>query len=124
VDIAEQAVDAPVGLATVAKRQHLSEKYLQQVALLLTRGGVLTSVKGSGGGYSLARRPEDILMYDVLDLLEGNIAFEEDPPASETAVQRVIRHHFYRPIDRSVRTAFGTLSLADVLQADCFSDKT
>ncbi|HPX29351.1 MAG TPA: Rrf2 family transcriptional regulator [Sphaerochaeta sp.] len=124
VDIAEQDIDAPVALATVAKRQHLSEKYLQQVALLLTRGGVLVSVKGSGGGYSLAKRPEDILMYDVLDLLEGNIAFEEDPPASETAVQRVIRHHFYRPIDRNVRTAFGTLNLADVLQADCFSDET
>jgi len=120
VDIAEQATEAPIALSTIAKRQNLSEKYLQQVALLLARGGVLTSVKGSGGGYSLAKRPEEILMYNVLDLLEGNIAFEEEPPANETAVQQVIRHHFYRAVDRNVRTAFGELNLADVMKADWF----
>ncbi|HRV24723.1 MAG TPA: Rrf2 family transcriptional regulator, partial [Sphaerochaeta sp.] len=57
VDIAEQGAEAPIPLSTIAKRQNLSEKYLQQVALLLARGGILVSVKGSGGGYSLAKRP-------------------------------------------------------------------
>ncbi len=121
VDIAEQLSDGPVALATIAKRQNLSEKYLQQVALLLARGGILTSVKGSGGGYYLAKRPDEIIMYDVLDLLEGNIAFEEEPPANETAVQQVIRHHFYRTIDLNVRNAFGDLNLAEVIQADWFT---
>lgn len=121
VDIAEQLSDGPIALATIAKRQNLSEKYLQQVALLLARGGILTSVKGSGGGYYLAKRPDEIIMYDVLDLLEGNIAFEEEPPANETAVQQVIRHHFYRTIDLNVRNAFGDLNLAEVIQADWFT---
>lgn len=121
MDIAEQLSDGPVALATIAKRQNLSEKYLQQVALLLARGGILTSVKGSGGGYYLAKRPDEIIMYDVLDLLEGNIAFEEEPPANETAVQQVIRHHFYRTIDLNVRNAFGDLNLAEVIQADWFT---
>lgn len=121
VDIAEQVTDGPIALSTVAERQQLSEKYLQQVALLLARGGILTSVKGSGGGYYLAKRPEEIIMYEVLDLLEGNIAFEEDPPQNETAVQQVIRLHFYRTIDQKVRAAFGSLNLAEIVKADWFS---
>ena len=121
VDIAEQVTDGPIALSTVAERQQLSEKYLQQVALLLARGGIFTSVKGSGGGYYLAKRPEEIVMYDVLDLLEGNIAFEEDPPQNETAVQQVIRLHFYRTIDQKVRAAFGSLNLAEIVKADWFS---
>ena len=51
VDIAEHAEDDPIALSVVAEPQKLSEKYLQQVALLLARGGFLNSVKGSGGGY-------------------------------------------------------------------------
>lgn len=65
VDIAEHSNEGPIALTVVAKRQALSEKYLQQVALLLTRGGFLTSVKGSGGGYLLERSAEAIMIYDV-----------------------------------------------------------
>ncbi len=78
MDIAEHAEDDPIALSVVAKRQKLSEKYLQQVALLLARGGFLNSVKGSGGGYLLKEKPDQIMIYDVLDLLEGSITFEEE----------------------------------------------
>ncbi|NLA98950.1 MAG: Rrf2 family transcriptional regulator [Spirochaetales bacterium] len=106
VDIAEHSNEGPIALTVVAKRQALSEKYLQQVALLLTRGGFLTSVKGSGGGYLLERSAEAIMIYDVLDLLEGNIAFEEPPQGEENAIERVIRLHFYQKLDQEVKKVF------------------
>lgn len=121
VDITEHGGDGPIALSVVAKRQNLSEKYLQQVALLLTRGGFLNSVKGSGGGYLLREKPEEIKIYDVLDLLEGSITFEEEDVAGESDIERVLRLHFYRPLDEQVARAFDGLTLAEVTQAAWFT---
>lgn len=120
VDIAEHAEDDPIALSVVAKRQKLSEKYLQQVALLLTRGGFLTSVKGSGGGYLLKEKPDQIMIYNVLDLLEGSITFEEESDG-ENAIEEVLRLHFYRPLDEQVKRTFAGLTLADVTHAAWFT---
>ena len=121
VDLAEHTSDTPVALSQVALRQGLSEKYLQQVALLLTRGGYLNSVKGAGGGYLLSRKPSQILIYEVFDLLEGNIAFTELPQKEETAIQRCIRVHFFQKLDEKVLQTFEGVTLADVTKAEWFT---
>ncbi|HKM07148.1 MAG TPA: Rrf2 family transcriptional regulator [Sphaerochaeta sp.] len=121
VDLAEHSSDLPVALSQVAARQSLSEKYLQQVALLLTRGGYLNSVKGAGGGYLLTRKAEQILIYDVFDLLEGNIAFAEMPQKEETAIQRCLRVHFFQKLDEKILQTFEGVTLADVTRAEWFS---
>ena len=121
MDLAEHTNDLPVALSQVAIRQCLSEKYLQQVALLLTRGGYLNSVKGAGGGYLLARKPEQILIYTVLDLLEGNITFVEMPQEEETAIQRCLRIHFFQKLDEKVLLTFDGVTLADVTKAEWFT---
>ncbi len=121
VDIAEHGVEGPIALSLVAQRQKLSEKYLQQVALLLTRNNFLLSVKGSGGGYLLSRSPDQILIYDVLDVLEGNISFEELPQGEESAIERSIRLHFYQKLDQEVKKVFEGLTLAEVTKAEWFT---
>ncbi|MBI9094465.1 MAG: Rrf2 family transcriptional regulator [Sphaerochaeta sp.] len=121
VDLAEHTSDLPVALSQVALRQDLSEKYLQQVALLLTRGGYLNSVKGAGGGYLLSRKPDKILIYEVFDLLEGNIAFTEMPQKEETAIQRCLRVHFFQKLDEKIQQSFEGVSLADVTKAEWFT---
>ena len=121
VDLAEHRNEGPVALSQVARRQELSEKYLQQVALMLTRGGFLTSVKGSGGGYQLKGNPEKIAIYDVLDLQEGTITFAETAPGQESAIERVIRLHFYQNLDQEVRKVFENISLAEVTRAEWFT---
>lgn len=121
MDLAEHTSDQQVALSQVAARQGLSEKYLQQVALLLTRGGYLNSVKGAGGGYLLSKKPDQILIYDVFDLLEGNIAFAEIPKNEETAIQRCIRVHFFQKMDEKVLQTFEGVTLADVTKAEWFT---
>lgn len=124
VDLVEQNNSAPIPLSTVAQRQQLSEKYLQQVALLLTRGGVLISVKGSGGGYLLQRPAEEIMLYDVLDILEGSISFQEHDSENENPIERVIRKHFYRHLDAEIAKTFTNISLRDVCTAGWYQTLT
>lgn len=71
VDLAVNMQEKPVTLAEVAGRQKISRNYLEQVFGTLRKAGVLKSVKGSGGGYLLARDAKDITVKDVLDVLEG-----------------------------------------------------
>jgi Rrf2 family protein len=61
-------------LKVVARQEGISEKYLGQIIIPLKAGGLVISQRGSHGGYSLARPPEDITVKDVVEAIEGAIA--------------------------------------------------
>jgi Rrf2 family cysteine metabolism transcriptional repressor len=63
----------PLSLAEVAKRQGISQSYLEQIAIDLRRAGLLRSKRGVQGGYALVRAPQAITAGDVIRALEGSI---------------------------------------------------
>lgn len=74
VDLAEHQGDGFVPLRDVAVRQEISEKYLEIVVKELVKGGLLTALRGKGGGYRLNRSPEEYNVKTVLELMEGPLA--------------------------------------------------
>jgi Rrf2 family protein len=72
--IARQENNAPVQIATVARSENISHKYLESILLTLRKSGMLGSKKGKGGGYYLLKDAEEIPMADVIRALEGPIA--------------------------------------------------
>ncbi|MBR4579088.1 MAG: Rrf2 family transcriptional regulator [Oscillospiraceae bacterium] len=74
IDLAENQRDGFVTLKEVASRQEISEKYLESIVKELVRAEVLEGLRGKGGGYRLARAPEDVSVLDVLKLMEGTLA--------------------------------------------------
>jgi Rrf2 family cysteine metabolism transcriptional repressor len=61
-------------LKDIARKQRISQRYLEHVIRPLVAGGVLRSTRGAGGGITLARPPEEIKMSEIVRLLEGSIA--------------------------------------------------
>lgn len=59
VDVAEHQGDGFVPLKDIAVRQEISEKYLEIIVKELVKGGLLTAMRGKGGGYRLKRTPEE-----------------------------------------------------------------
>ena len=59
LDLALHGGGAPVPLRDVARRQEISDKYLEQIAGPLARAGLVRTVRGAGGGYLLARDPAE-----------------------------------------------------------------
>jgi Rrf2 family protein len=55
----------------IAERQHIPQRYLEQVLLALKRAGLLASRRGAAGGYHLTRVPEQITVGEVLRAVEG-----------------------------------------------------
>ena len=71
VELALASGHGPVSAAVVAKRQHLSVAYLEQLLHRLKRQGLINSSRGPKGGYQLARRPSEITMAEIVRVLEG-----------------------------------------------------
>lgn len=69
----ERAV--PVG--EIAKEQHVSEKYLEQLFIRLRRKNIIASVRGAQGGYMLQKHPREVTIATVVDALEGDITFAD-----------------------------------------------
>jgi Rrf2 family protein len=72
LDLAERFGQGPVQSEAIAKRQSISDAYLDQLLTLLRRAGLVRSVRGPRGGHELARPASDISLMDVLGALEGD----------------------------------------------------
>jgi len=77
LDVALHCAEGPVRLKDIARRQEVSKKYLEQLISRLETAGLLTSVRGAGGGISLARPASDIKLSEIFQTLEGPIALVE-----------------------------------------------
>jgi Rrf2 family protein len=72
--MARQEKSNPVQIATIAKSENISHKFLESILLTLRKSGFLGAKKGKGGGYYLIREASEIKMTDVIRILEGPIA--------------------------------------------------
>lgn len=73
-DLAVNGNDGCVSLKDIAEREHLSEKYLEQIIGKLTKTELVESVRGAKGGYHLTRPAEKITVEDILKATEGSLA--------------------------------------------------
>lgn len=74
IDIATYSNGGIVSLKDISNRQNISIKYLEQVVALLTRGGLLISVRGNNGGYRLSKNAKDYTAGEILKAAEGTLA--------------------------------------------------
>lgn len=74
VDLATCGEDGYVPLKDIAKRQDISEKYLEIIIKMLVNGKLLKGLRGKGGGYVLTRAPKDYSVGEIIELTEGPLA--------------------------------------------------
>ena len=74
IDIAIYEEKGYVSLKDSSSREDLSIKYLEQVASILTRAGLILSFRGNNGGYKLSRKPKDYKIGEILRAAEGSLA--------------------------------------------------
>ena len=72
--LAERSDDRPVQTADIAQTQQVPRKYLELIMLELKKAGMVTSRRGPGGGYVLARPAAEISFVEVLRVMDGPIA--------------------------------------------------
>ena len=70
VDLAMRQTRGPVTLAAISERQHISLSYLEQLFGKLRRRKLVSSVRGPGGGYNLARVPQTITVAEIVSAVD------------------------------------------------------
>jgi len=73
LDLALHEAEGPVRLGSVAQRQGIGIKYLEQIIISLKKADYVTSVRGPKGGHMLTRPPEEITVGEIVGLLEGGL---------------------------------------------------
>ena len=71
IDVALREESGPVPLNDISSRQHISVSYLEQLFSKMRVQGLVSSVRGPGGGYLLGRRSEVITVADIICAVEG-----------------------------------------------------
>ena len=117
-DMAEHRTDGYMTLREVARRQDISEKYLEAIVRDLVKHGVLAGVRGKGGGYRLCRAPEQINVGEVLEIMEGTLApvacLESGaPPCARASACRTLE--FWRGLDDVIRRYTHSYTVADLM---------
>ena len=74
LELALHSGKEPVSLKDIARQQQISLPYLEHLIAPLIAGGIIRSTKGPKGGISLARKPGDIKLIEITQLLEGSVA--------------------------------------------------
>jgi Rrf2 family cysteine metabolism transcriptional repressor len=74
LELALHKGEGPIFLKEIARQQQISLPYLEHLVAPLISGGIIRSTKGPRGGISLARKPEEIKLSEITQLLEGSVA--------------------------------------------------
>ncbi len=119
IDIGGQDSDRPVSLAEIAERQDISQEYLEQLFGKLRRAGLVTSSRGPGGGYVLARPPADIQVSEIVLAVDEELRVtrcEGDAVQGCVKGQQCVAHDLWSSLGRQMMYFLESVSLEDVVE--------
>jgi len=118
-DLARIENGKPVTLADIAARQEISLSYLEQLFAQLRRGGLVTSMRGPGGGYKLAQAASDTRISDIIMAVDEPIQATRCDPTSTKGCRsgggRCMTHDLWEELGRQINMFLSTVSLDDVI---------
>ena len=118
IDLAENSSGNPVSLKDVAKRQGISDKYLEQIISVLNKAGYVRSVRGAQGGYLLESDPETYTVGMILRQTEGSLApvscIEDDEIICDRQEQ-CVTSIVYKKINDAISNVVDNITLQDLV---------
>lgn len=119
LDLAMNNTGEMVRIKEIAQRQHISEKYLEQIISILKRAGFVKSFRGSQGGYQLAKSPQEYTVGMILRLTEGSMAVVSCLEDEENQCQRAgncVSLRLWTMIDKAVSEVIDHVTLQDLVE--------
>ena len=118
LDLALNSGKGPVLLRDIAKRQEVSEKYLEHSITTLRKAGLVRSIRGARGGYMLAKSPSQIRLSEIMEVLEGSMAPVEcvdDPQVCQRA-QLCVTRDIWAKMKEAIDNILESITLQDMVE--------
>lgn len=121
LDLAKNHTGEMIRIKEIATRQGISEKYLEQIIAILKKAGYVKSLRGSQGGYRLAKKPEAYTVGMILRLTEGNMApvacLEDEENLCDMA-ENCISIRLWEMLYEAITGVIDKVTLQDLLDWD------
>lgn len=118
LDIAMNSKEKPVSIKEISERQHISDKYLEQIIAILNGAGFVKSVRGPQGGYLLRKKPEEYTVGMILRLTEGSLApvacVDEGEPSCEK-LDGCATYRIWDKLNKAINDVVDNITLADLM---------
>ena len=117
LDLALNAAQAPVSLADISERQGISLSYLEQLFAKLRRSELVSSVRGPGGGYQLARDAADIQIVQVIDAVDESVdATRCQGKGNCQGGETCLTHYLWCELSEQIHDFLSGISLATLVE--------
>ncbi len=114
IDLAASDNDEFITIKSIAARQEISEKYLEQIITVLSRAGFVKSARGAQGGYKLARPAQEYTVGMILRAIEGSLVpvkCMEDDPNECSRRDQCVTLDVWKRIDEAVSSVVDSITL-------------
>lgn len=116
VDLATNCSGDPVRLKDVARRQNISEKYLEQIISVLNKAGYVRSIRGPQGGYLLQKAPREYTVGMILRLTEGSLAPVECTESGCDREENCVTRKLWERLNDAINGVVDNITLEDLLE--------
>ncbi|MEY4745332.1 MAG: hypothetical protein RL272_1277 [Candidatus Parcubacteria bacterium] len=110
------AAKTPLSLDDVARKERISQGYLEEVARLLRAAGLVEGRRGARGGYVLARDPRELTVADVMTAIEGRTWAAECLGGATKRARLAAHDSVWRKVQGQVMTTLRGITIADVAE--------
>ena len=121
LDLALNNTGEPISLKDIARRQEISDKYLEQIISVLNKAKYVKSIRGAQGGYILTKRPEEYTVGMILRPTEGSLAPVSCLAQGAAPCRRMSScrtYDMWKGLDDLIEDYFGKITLADLAAPD------
>lgn len=117
LELALEHGSGPMQIKTIANRQDISNKYLEQLMAILKASGLVRSVRGPKGGYLLAKPPNEVKLSHVFTSLEGKLATVEciEHPEYCPRCTECVTRQVWAKIQNAILEVLESMTLQDLV---------
>jgi len=118
LDLALHYGQGPILLKDIARRQQISDRYLEQVIIPLKAAGLVTSMRGAHGGFALAKPPSEIRLNVIMQVMEGSIALVDcvDDPRACSRADSCATRDVWTEMEKAMSGVLESTTLEDLVQ--------
>lgn len=117
LELAGNKMGSPLQLKVIAEHQDISVKYLEQLMAILKSAGFVRSVRGSKGGYTLAKAPSQIRLSDIFNCLEGPVITAECVESENYCARAAdcVAKEVWTRVEEAIRNILQSITLQDLV---------
>ncbi|MBR1737568.1 MAG: Rrf2 family transcriptional regulator [Firmicutes bacterium] len=117
IDIAINGKEGKVTVYSIAERNGISVKFLEQILAMLRKSGIVKSVHGTKGGYFLNKSPSEITVAEVLYAVEGDFTISEEDLSDESklnSISEIVQKNLIDRLNKSIKNITEDITIAEL----------